>query len=162
MRAAAMVVKRKTRSEDMPCLNHIVPRVQPLLSVPRRVHADPLRCEARATTLNADCSWTAPSTTTCITELVIHQQQPESQQSHSSSSQLPKSPHSDRTQRRGSGWPHTCSCEAGLWQGHPHIARYHTTTCQQLPSPQRETLNPGTTPLNLFRRAGFTHVTRVG
>ena len=32
------------------------------------------------------------------------------------------------------------SCEAGLSQGHPHIARYHATTCQQLPTPQRETL----------------------
>ena len=27
------------------------------------------------------------------------------------------------------------SCEAGLLQGYPHIARYHTTTCQQLPTP---------------------------
>jgi hypothetical protein len=40
------------------------------------------------------------------------------------------------------------SCEAGLSQGHPHIARYHTTTCQQLPTPQRESPTQG------FRRLG--------
>jgi hypothetical protein len=143
-----MVVKRKTRSEDMPCLNHIVPRVQPLLSVPRRVHADPLRCEARATTLNADCSWTAPSTTTCITELVID---PSAAARVTAKSQqlLPTSQVAALRPNPAEGeWLASHSCEAGLWQGHPHIARYHTTTSQQLPTPQRESLH--TTPLNPF------------
>jgi hypothetical protein len=76
-----------------------------------------------------------------------------SNQSHSSS----QSPHSLRPNPTKGEQLASRSCEAGLSQGHPHIARYHTTTCQQLPTPQREAHS--TTPLNPFQRAGFTHVT---
>jgi hypothetical protein len=74
-----------------------------------------------------------------------------SSQSHRSSSQ---SPHSLRPNPAEGEWLASHSCEAALSQGHPHIARCRTTTCQQLPTPQRGA------PLNPFRRAGSAHVTR--
>ena len=50
------------------------------------------------------------------------------------------------------------SCEAGLSQGHPHIAGYHTPTCQQLPTPQ-STPRSSSTP---FRRDGLGSHTSLG
>jgi hypothetical protein len=50
-------------------------------------------------------------------------------------------------------WLASPSCEAGLSQCHPHIARYHTTTCQQLPTPQRESLHHAAQPLS----TGWVH-----
>jgi hypothetical protein len=97
--------------------------------------------------LNVACSWTAPITTVSHSSSSIS-----SSQSHSSSSQL--SHCFDRTQRR---WLASHSCAAGLSQGHPHIAltiRLPASSCQL----HRE--RHSTTPLNPFRRAGFTHVTR--
>jgi hypothetical protein len=38
-------------------------------------------------------------------------------------------------------WLASHSCMSAMSQGHPHIARYHTTTCQQLPTPGGETLH---------------------
>jgi hypothetical protein len=72
-------------------------------------------------------------------------------QSHSSCSQLPHS------LRPNPGWLASHSCAAGLSQGHPHIARYHTTTCQQLPTPQRETLHHAAQPL----LTGWVHTGRL-
>jgi hypothetical protein len=93
-----------------------------------------------------------------ITQLVIHQQQPESQELL-----LVAALALVRTQRRGPGWPHMHSCEAGLSQRHPTptLARYHTTarTWQQLQLRRRR---HSTTQLNPFRRAGLAHVTRGG
>jgi hypothetical protein len=56
--------------------------------------------ERPATTLNAALQ-VYGSHHDRITQLVIHQQQPESQQI------LPVTARFDRTQRRGRGWPHT-------------------------------------------------------
>ena len=75
-----------------------------------------------------------------ITQLVIHQQ-PESQE-------LLPSPHSLRPNPAEGEGLASHSCEAGLWQCHPHIALYHTTTCQQLPTLQREALQRRSTPFN--------------
>jgi hypothetical protein len=46
------------------------------------------------------------------------------------------------------GWLASHSCEAGLSQGHSHIARYNTTTYQQLPTSQREALHHAAQPLS--------------
>jgi hypothetical protein len=54
------------------------------------------------------------------------------------------------------GWLASHSCEAGLSQGHPHIARYHTTTYQQLPTSHAEGETPPPRSTS-FRRAGFAH-----
>jgi hypothetical protein len=107
---------------------------------------------SRRVTLDVACSCTTAITS--VSQLVIHQQQPESQ----------LAPPSRRT-RSGSNpaegeWLTSHSCGAGLsialaW--HPHIARCHTTTCQQLPAPQREY-----TPRLSFRRAGFAPLLGVG
>ena len=53
-----------------------------------------------------------------------------SSQSHRSSSQSPHSLRPNPAEGLASR-----SCAAGLSQGHPHVARYHATTCQQLPTP---------------------------
>jgi hypothetical protein len=85
-----------------------------------------LRLEARGLSLNVALQLNG-SLHYRITQLVIHQHQPESQ---------------ELLRRRTRSRPNPAeglashSCEAGLSQGHPHIARYHTTTCQQLPTPQ--------------------------
>jgi hypothetical protein len=81
------------------------------------------------TSLNVACRWMAPSTPVSQSSPSIS-----SNQSHSISSQSPLSlrPNPAEWERLASH-----SCEAGLSQGHPHIVRYHTTTCQQLPTPQR-------------------------
>jgi hypothetical protein len=60
-----------------------------------------------------------------ITQLVIHQQQPESQELLPVAALAPVRPNPAEGLA-------SHSCEAGLSQCHPHIARYHTTTCQQL------------------------------
>jgi hypothetical protein len=78
-----------------------------------------------------------------ITELVIHQQQPESQQSHSSSSQSPHSLRPNPVERLASH-----SCEAGLWQD------THTSLVTIRPPASSCQLRRGghsTTPLNPFR-----------
>jgi hypothetical protein len=73
-----------------------------------------------------------------ITQLVIHQQQPDSHELLPVAALAPVRPNPAEGLA-------SHSCEAGLSQGHPHIARYHTTTCQHCQ------LRRGTQPL---RRAG--------
>ena len=154
-RATAMVVKRKTRNEGNTHHTPVVPRVQPLLKCAPSccVRTESLMDERpAATTLNVACSWTAPITTVSHSSSSIS-----SSQSHSSSSQLSHSLCFDPTQRR---WLASHSCEAGLSQCHPHIARYnyHTTTCQQLPTLQRETLHHAAQPLS----TGWVHTRHSG
>jgi hypothetical protein len=76
------------------------------------------------------CTWTTLITTVSQSSSSIN-----SSQSHRSTS---LSPHLLRPNPAEGEWLASHSCEAGLSQCHTHIARYHTTTCQQLPSPQRE------------------------
>ena len=57
-----------------------------------------------------------------------------SSQSHWSSSQPP---HSLRFEPSGRGAQGSRLCEAGLSQGHPHIARRDSAICQQLPTLRR-------------------------
>jgi hypothetical protein len=90
------------------------------------------------TTLNVACSWTAPITTVSQSSASIS-----SSQSHTSSSQ-----YRTRSCPNPAEGLASHSCEAGLSQGHPHIARYLMTTCQQLPTPQRETLHHAAQPLS--------------
>jgi hypothetical protein len=90
------------------------------------------------TTLNVACSWTAPITTVSQSSASIS-----SSQSHTSSSQ-----YRTRSCPNPAEGLASYSCEAGLSQGHPHIARYLMTTCQQLPTPQRETLHHAAQPLS--------------
>jgi hypothetical protein len=83
--------------------------------------------------LNAACRCTAPTLTVSQSSSSIN-----NSQSHRSSSQLPHSLRPNPAEGEGLA---SHSCEAGLWQCHPHIAGYHTTTCQQLPTLQREALH---------------------
>jgi hypothetical protein len=127
-----MVAMRKTRNESKSHHKPTVPRVQPLLKCPF-VHG----WTTRQRHLTERCLQLDGSQHDRITQLVIHQQQPESQQL------LPVAARAS-TERRGLA---SHSCEAGLSQGHPHIAGYHTATCQQLSTPQRHStpLNPPST-----------------
>jgi hypothetical protein len=90
-------------------------------------------------------SWTAAITTVSHSSSSIS-----SSQSHSSCSQ---SPHSGSNPVDEGKWLASHSCEAGLSQGHPPSARYHTTTCQQLPTPQRESLHRAAQ----LRSTGWVH-----
>jgi hypothetical protein len=107
-----------------------VPRVQPLLKcAPSRSFGADWTDDAPATTsLNAACSWVAPSTAVSRSSTSTG-----GNQSHSSSSQ---SPHSLRTNPTEGERLVSHGCEAGLSQCHPRIARYHTATCQRLATPQ--------------------------
>ena len=101
-----------------------------------------LRLEARGLSLNVALQLNG-SLHYRITQLVIHQHQPESQ---------------ELLRRRTRSRPNPAeglashSCEAGLSQCHPHIARYHTTTCQQLANSAEGVTPPRrSTPFNGLR-----------
>jgi hypothetical protein len=129
--STAMVVKRITRNKGNTrhtCRTACAAFAQVCPVVSR---SNPL--DGWATTLNVACSWTAPITTVSHSSSSVS-----SNQSHRSCSQ---SPHSLRPNPAEGEGLASHSCEAGLSQGHPLIARYHTTTCQQLPTPQRESLH---------------------
>jgi hypothetical protein len=148
--STAMVVKRKTRNNGNTHCKPVVPRVQPLLKcAPSCRVRTPLDGHERAEAHHTERSLQLNgSHHNCITQLVIHQQQPESQE-------LLPVPHSLLSEPNPAEGMASHSCEAGLSQGHPHIARYHTTTYQQLPTPQRESLHHAAQPLS----TGLTHVT---
>ena len=151
-RATAMVVKRKTRNEGNTHHTPVVPRVQPLLKCAPSccVRTESLMDERpAATTLNVACSWTAPITTVSHSSSSIS-----SSQSHSSSSQLSHSLCFDPTQ--GGGWPHTAVQQDCRKVTHTSLVtmRPPASSCQL-----RRGCN-SSTPLNPFRRAGFTHVTQ--
>jgi hypothetical protein len=137
-----MVVKRNTRNEGSTHRNPTVPRVQPLLKCATSCRVRTLWMDGGARGHHTErCLQVNGSHHDRITQLVIHHPQSEAQQL------LPVAPSSDRTQRRGERLA-SHSWEAGLSQGHPHIARYNTTTCQQLPTPQKETLHRAAQPLS--------------
>jgi hypothetical protein len=146
--STAMVVKRKTRNNGNTHCKPVVTRVQPLLKcAPSCRVRTPLDGHERAEAHHTERSLQLNgSHHNCITQLVIHQQQPESQE-------LLPVPHSLLSEPNPAEGMASHSCEAGLSQGHPHIARYHTTTCQLRRGSHSKT------PLNPFRRAGLTHVT---
>jgi hypothetical protein len=122
-----------TRSKYLPY------RVCSLCSSARHVRAEPQMDEARDH-LTERCLQLNDYHHDRITQLGIHQQQPESQELLPVAALL-----FDPVVREGLA---SHSCAAGLSQGHPHIAHYHTTTYQQLPPPQRETLHHAAQPLS--------------
>jgi hypothetical protein len=122
-----------TRSKYLPY------RVCSLCSSARHVRAEPQMDEARDH-LTERCLQLNDYHHDRITQLGIHQQQPESQELLPVAALL-----FDPVVREGLA---SHSCAAGLSQGHPHIAHYHTTTYQQLPPPQRETLHHAAQPLD--------------
>ena len=134
-----MVVKRKTHSTRLDGLQTC--RTACAVQVcPRRVAFERLRLGGSEGPLTERSLQLNGSHHDRITELVIHQQQPESQDR---APPCRRSLWFDRTQRRG--WPHTAVKQA-MSQCHSHSARYHTTTCQQLPTPQRESLHHAAQP----------------
>ena len=113
------------------------------------VRTESLMGERSAATLNAACSFTTPTMTVSHSSSSIN-----NSQSHRSSSQLPHSLRPNPAEGEGLA---SHSCEAGLWQCHPHIALYHTTTCQHLPTLQREALHAAL-PLS----TGWVHTSHSG
>jgi hypothetical protein len=135
-----MVVKRNTRNKGNTHRKPVVPRVQPLLKCAPSYRVRTQGCTTSALRHTERSLQLDSSQHDRITERVIHQQQPESQEL------LPVAALALRpTPAEGLA---SYSCEAGLSQGNPHIARYHTTTCQQLPTPQREALHHAAQPLS--------------
>ena len=128
----AMVVQRNTRNDGntaYTCRTACAAFAQ----VCPVVRTESLMGERSAATLNVACSCTTPTMTVSQSSSSISRSQ-----SHRSSSQLPHSLRPNPAEGEGLA---SHSCEAGLWQCHPHIACYHTTTCQQLPTLQREALH---------------------
>jgi hypothetical protein len=136
--STAMVVKRGNTH-----CKPVVRRVQPLLKcAPSCRVRTPLdgheRAEAHHTERSLQLNGSHHDR---ITQLVIHQQQPESHELLAPSAALaPVRPNPAEGLA-------SHSCEAGLSQGHPHIDRYHTTTYHQLPTPQREAIYHAAQPL---------------
>jgi hypothetical protein len=115
-----MVVKRKTHSTRLDGLQTC--RTACAVQVcPRRVAFERLRLGGSEGPLTERSLQLNGSHHDRITELVIHQQQPESQE-------LLRRPARSRPNPAEGLASH--SCEAGLSQGHPHIARCHTSSCQ--------------------------------
>jgi hypothetical protein len=97
------------------------------------VRTESLMGERSAATLNVACRWTTHNMTVSHSSSSISSSQSRSNSSQSQHSLRPNPAEGEGLASR--------SCEAGLWQCHPHIAGYHTTTCQQLPTLQRESLH---------------------
>ena len=116
-------------------------------SAPRRV-ALWMDGEARGRRHTERCLQVNGSHHDGITQLAIHQQQVESQELLPVAALAPTEPSG------GEGLA-SHSFAAGLSQGHPHIAGYHTTTYQQLPTPQRLALHHAAQP---YSTGWVTHV----
>jgi hypothetical protein len=142
--STAMVVKRKTRNNGNTHHKPVVPRVQTLL-----------KCAPSCRTPLMDGEAEGPPHRTLLAAGRLLSQPYHRARHPSAAARFTGAAPSRRT-RSGSNPVEgmaSHSNEAGLSQGHPHIAGYHTTTCQQLSTPQRETL-----PHAPFERAGFAHV----
>jgi hypothetical protein len=126
--STAMVVKRKTRNNGNTHCKPVVRRVQPLLKcAPSCRVRTPLDGHERAEAHHTERSLQLNgSHHDCVTQLVIHQQQPESHELLAPCTALaPVRPNPAEGLA-------SHSCEAGLSQGHPHIARYHTPAAAAL------------------------------
>jgi hypothetical protein len=127
--STAMLVKRKTPNKGTTHRKPVVQRVQPLLKCVPSCRVRTLWMDgAQGSTLNVACS--------CTTTRPYHTARHPSAAARVTGA-APCTAHAPvRPNPAGGLASHICA--AGLLQGHPHIARYHTITCQQLPTPQRE------------------------
>jgi hypothetical protein len=144
--STALVVKRKTRNNGNTRHTNLSYRVCSLCSsVPRRVALRTLCMDGEARGHHTARSLQLYDYRTCITQLASSIS---SSQSHWSSS------HTRSCPTEPSGGLASRSCEAGLSQVHSHGARDH----DHLPTTANSTGggSQSTTPLNPFRRAGFT------
>jgi hypothetical protein len=149
-----MVVKRNTRNEGNTHRIPVVPRVQPLLKcAPSYRVRTPRTYDERSEAHHTERSLQLYSSQhDRITQLVIHQEQPESQELLSVAALAPSRPNpAEGLASR--------SCEAGQSQGHPHTTRYHEATCQQLPTLQKDRGTPPrrSTPFDAGWVAQVTH-----
>jgi hypothetical protein len=134
-----MVVKRNTRNEGNTYTrrNPVVPRPQPLLErAPSYRVQTPRMSDERSEARHTERSLQLDSSQhDRITQLVIHQQQPESQQL------LPVAALAPARTHRG-GWPHTAVKQDCRKVTHTSLVTGHATTSQQLRTLQREALHP--------------------
>jgi hypothetical protein len=147
--STAMVVKRNTRNKGNTHRKPVVPRVQPLLKCAPSYRVRTQGCTTSALRHTERSLQLDSSQHDRITERVIHQQQPESQEL------LPVAALALRP-TPAEGWPHTAVKQDCHKVTHTSLVTIQppASSCQLCRG------RHSTTPLNPFRRAGLAHVTR--